>query len=88
MSSQVLLDTFRGLSVCAYGAMMALAGLIVDCAWDSQPSSCAFSWDPGSGESKELFQTTESMKSHAAFFMSSSKTKNNSRPTVTNNTNI
>lgn len=34
------------MSVCAYGAMMALAGLIVDCAWDSQPSSCAFSWDP------------------------------------------
>lgn len=32
--------------MCAYGAMMALAGLMVDCAWDSQPSSCAFSWDP------------------------------------------
>lgn len=26
--------------------MMALAGLIVDCALESQSSSCAFSWDP------------------------------------------
>lgn len=33
--------------------MMALAGLIVDCAWDSQPSSCAFSWDPGQVELKK-----------------------------------
>lgn len=33
-------------SLRSYGAMMALAGLIEDCAWDSQPSSCAFSWDP------------------------------------------
>lgn len=32
--------------MCAYGAIMALAGLIVDCALDSQSSSCAFSWDP------------------------------------------
>ena len=33
-------------SASAYGAMMALAGLIEDSALDSQPSSCAFSWDP------------------------------------------
>lgn len=32
--------------MCAYGAIMALAGLIVDCALDSQSSNCAFSWDP------------------------------------------
>lgn len=25
---------------------MALAGLFVDCTWESQPSSCAFSWGP------------------------------------------
>lgn len=30
----------------AYGAMMARAGLLVDCALESQSSSCAFSWDP------------------------------------------
>ena len=30
----------------AYGAMMALAGLVEDSALDSQPSSCAFNWDP------------------------------------------
>ncbi len=29
-----------------YGAIMALAGPAVDCAWDNQPSSCALSWDP------------------------------------------
>lgn len=29
-----------------YGAIMALAGLFVDCTWESQPSSCAFSWGP------------------------------------------
>lgn len=34
------------LSMCAYGAMMALAGLIEGCALDSQSSSCAFNWDP------------------------------------------
>lgn len=33
-------------SVWAYGAIIALAGLTLDCALDSQSSSCAFSWDP------------------------------------------
>lgn len=33
-------------SVWPYGAIIALAGLTLDCALDSQSSSCAFSWDP------------------------------------------
>lgn len=33
-------------SIYAYGAMIARAGLLVDCALESQSSSCAFSWDP------------------------------------------
>lgn len=44
--SQIPFDMFRLYSASAYGAMMALAGLIEDSALDSQPSSCAFSWDP------------------------------------------
>lgn len=32
---------------------MALAGLIEDCAWDSQLSSCAFSWAPEKREVKD-----------------------------------
>lgn len=30
----------------AHGAMIARAGLLVECALESQSSNCAFSWDP------------------------------------------
>ena len=33
-------------SMYAHGAIIARAGLLVDCALESQSSSCAFSWDP------------------------------------------
>ena len=51
---------FRLYLMCAYGAMMALAGLIVDSALDSQLSNCAFNWDPEMvGKHFHQFQITE-----------------------------
>lgn len=43
-TSKIYFDIFY--SMFAYGAMMALAGLVEDSALDSHPSSCAFNWDP------------------------------------------
>lgn len=47
-----LLQCWDWIFIDAHGAMIARAGLLVDCALESQSSNCAFSWDPKNRSNK------------------------------------
>lgn len=57
---------------------MALAGLFVDCTWESQPSSCAFSWGPmkRQGNTEALKKKTSKINKYSPTDLKSSSTSN------------